>query len=168
MEPCDGTERILNLCVDAIEEIRVEMPTGDRWVRRWASLLALLRTTCEVLKKEAPHYWRLCMKQPNAGVKGRDPEKNWTPDIYSKFICTNTNLFLHEGLIPEARSIMPHGSNMQKRVLGVTDSLSLNQQLPPPRFSYFMNSEPYVGRLALEVATEAVNWLKCQIEIAEK
>jgi hypothetical protein len=31
-----------------------------------------------------------------------------------------------------------------------------------------MNSEPYKGRLALEVAAEAVTWLKEQIVIAEK
>jgi hypothetical protein len=166
METCDGTKKILAFCVDAIEEIRVEMPTGDCYERRWASLLALLRTACEVLKMEAPRYWDVHMKKANAGVKGRDAKENWQPDIFGKFIWTTANLFLHQGLIREAQSIMPHGSNMQKRVLGVTGSR--NQELPPPRFSYFMNSEPYVGRLSLEVATKAVNWLKCQIEIAEK
>jgi hypothetical protein len=166
METCDCTKRILALCVDAIKEIRNDMPTGDRWVRRWASLLALLRTACEVLESEAPNYWRLHMKGPNARKKGRDAKKNWQPDIFGKFIWTNANLFLHEGLVGEAQSIMPHGSNMQKRVQGVTDFR--NQELPPDRFSYHMNSDPYVGQDALEVATQAVNWLKHQIEIAEK
>ena len=47
MERCECTKKVLAFCVDAIEEIRVEMPTGERWERRWGSSLALLRTACE-------------------------------------------------------------------------------------------------------------------------
>lgn len=106
------------------------------------------------------------MQRSNAGVKVRDRKKNWQPDIFGKFIWTDANIFLHEGRISEAKSIMPHGSNMQKRVQGVSDSQE--PDLPPTRFSYHMNSEPYTGQDALEIATDAVNWLKYQIEIAEK
>jgi hypothetical protein len=42
VETCDVTKKIIALCVDAIEEICNDRPTGDLWVRRWASLLALL------------------------------------------------------------------------------------------------------------------------------
>jgi hypothetical protein len=128
METCKLTKRIVAQCEAAIEEIRRERPTGDLWERRWASLLALLRTSCEVLKKEAPCYWQKHMKQPNANSQSRDAKKNWKPDIYGKFIQTDANLFLHEGKLPEAQSIMPPPLNMQARVQGITNS---------PRFVHF-------------------------------
>lgn len=166
MEPCERTKRILALCEDAIDEIRNDTPTGDLWVRRWGSLLGLLRTACEVLRKEAPEYWEKFMKLPNAGKKGRD-RNNWEPDIFGKFIWTDANLFLHQGIVHEAES-MPHVPNMAVRIVqGVTDVRN-QEPLPPTRFSYFMNSEPYKGRLALDVATEAVEWLKSQNAIAER
>jgi hypothetical protein len=114
MPSCDRTRKIIAYCEDAIDEIRNGRPTGDLWVRRWASLLALLRTACEVLKLEAPDYWeQFMMEQPNAGKKDRDRKKSWQPDIFGKFIWTNGNLFLHEGVVPEEQSIMPHRPNMQ-------------------------------------------------------
>jgi hypothetical protein len=166
LEKCERTKRVLGFCDEAIWEIRDEMPTGDLWERRWASLLALLRTATEVLKADAPIFWELHMKKPNAGAGGRDPKKNWRPDIFGKFIWTDANLFLHEGLIRVAQSIMPHGSNMQKIVQGLTGSQ--NQELPPPHFSYHMNSEPYSGQGELEVSSQAVRWLKQQVEITER
>jgi hypothetical protein len=166
MESCDRTKKVLAYCEDAIDEIRSDMPTGDLWVRRWASLLALLRTACEVLKKEAPIYWKQSMVQPNAGKKDRDAKNDWQPDIFGKFIWTNANLFLHQGLVREETSIMPHTRNMQMFI--VQGATHVRNQELPNRFSYFMNSEPYKGRLALEVAAEAVTWLKGQIAIAER
>jgi hypothetical protein len=166
MEGCEGTKKILALCVDAIEEIQNDSPTGDFWVRRWGSLLGLLRTACEVLRKEAPDYWDKFMKEPNAGKKGRD-RNNWEPDIFGKFIWTDANLFLHQGIIHEAESIMPHVPNKAMRIVQGATGIRDQEPLPSPRFSYFMNSEPYKGRLALDVATEAVEWLRSQVAIAE-
>lgn len=169
MEKCERTKRVIGFCLEAIQEIRDEMPTGDQWERRWASLLALLRTASETLKAEARTFWKVHMEKPNEDIRGRqDAQKNnnWKPDIYGKFIWSDANLFLHKGQINEAQSIMAHGSNMQKLVQGVADPQ--NQELPPPRFSYHINSEPYRGRDALEVALEAVQWLKELVEIAEK
>jgi hypothetical protein len=111
LELCPKTTQIIGYCSDQIKEIADSQPTGDLWARRWASLLALLRTACLVLKVEAPEYWRNQIKKPNANIKGRDAKKDWAPPIFGKFIWTNANLFLHEGVIAEERSIMPHGSN---------------------------------------------------------
>jgi hypothetical protein len=166
LEQCNTTEKIVSHCDEAMAEIQRELPTGDLWERRWASLLALLRTACETLRKGAPVYWQAHMVSPNAGKKGRDSKNNWEPEIFGKFIWTDSNLFLHQGVMPESQSIMPHGPNMQKQVQGVTASQTQGP-LPPP-VSYHMNIEPYVGRGALEVAAEAVDWLKDQIAIAEK
>jgi hypothetical protein len=164
METCKLTKRNVAQCEAAIEEIRRQRPTGDLWERRWASLLALLRTSCDVLEKEAPCYWQKHMKEPNAHIKGRDAEKNWKPDIYGKFIQTDANLFLHEGELREAQSIMPRPLNMQARVQGIN---SPDQALPPFLPTYHMNIEPYKGRDALIVAGDAVEWLRSQISIAE-
>jgi hypothetical protein len=164
LEHCETTKKIVSQCDEAIAEIKRELPTGNLWERRWASLLSLLRTCCETLRKEAPVYWKAHMVLPNAGKKGRDPKNNWEPEIFGKFIWTDSNLFLHQGVVAESRSIMPHGPNMQKQVQGITASKNLGL-LPP--VSYHMNIEPYVGRGALEVAAEAVDWQKKQIAIAE-
>ena len=99
------TERLLSYCRSALSEIRNEIPVGALWERRWASLITLLRTACEVLEREAP-LWKDHMKQLNADKKGRDAKKNWEPAIYGKFIYTDANLFLHEGSLSVGQSAM--------------------------------------------------------------
>jgi hypothetical protein len=86
MEPCDDTKRILNHCKDALNEIRAEGPTDAFWERRWALLISLLRTTCEVLRKDAPIYWEQHIETPNDHMSGRDRKNKWSPDIFGKFI----------------------------------------------------------------------------------
>jgi hypothetical protein len=63
---------------------------------------------------------------------------------------------------------MPHVPNMAMRIVQGATDVRNQESLPPTRFSYFMNSEPYKGRLALDVGTEAVEWLKSQNAIAER
>jgi hypothetical protein len=164
LELCPKTTKIIGYCYDQLKEIEDSQPTGDLWARRWASLLALLRTACLVLEAEASDYWREQVAKPNAHIKGRHAKEDWTPPIFGKFIWTNANLFLHEGVIPEGHSIMPHGSNMQRNVQG--DTASKDRQIPPERYTYHMNTDPYKGQDALEIAKKAVNWLNRQVEMA--
>jgi hypothetical protein len=103
MEDCTKTKRIVAFCADAINELGDTPPLGDLWDRRWASLLALLRTACEVLEKDAQSYWRTHVKEPNVG-RGK---KNWKPPIFG-FIWRDANLFLHEGRTEEDQAIMAH------------------------------------------------------------
>jgi hypothetical protein len=170
MEACNDTKRILNYCKETLSEIRSETPTGPLWERRWAAVITLLRTACEVLKREAPDYWKIHMKIPNASVKGRDPEKGWSPQIYGEFICMDANLFLHQGQSRTGQSaIVPlPGAGMQALAAGEVPK-PIAPPPPPhaPIISYHMNSGPYSGRHPLDVAEEAIAWLEEQIGIAE-
>jgi hypothetical protein len=105
MESCEDTKRIIQYCKDALDEIRTEELTGPLWERRWAALITLLRTACEVLRAEAPNYWQKNMKAPNAAVKGRNSKNEWKPDIFGKFIWTDANLFLHRGISTTGQSL---------------------------------------------------------------
>jgi hypothetical protein len=111
------------------------------------------------------------MKAPNAGVKGRDPRKNWSPDIFGKFILTDSNLFLHEGKLTTGQSaaVFLPGASMQ--------ALAGDQQptpAPPAEasrkatISYHMNSGHYAGCDPRDLANQAIIWLEQQIENAEK
>jgi hypothetical protein len=171
MEPCPETKRILEYCKEALNEIRTEEPTGSLWVRRWASLMALLRTTCEVLRKDAPIYWRQYMKKPNAHIKSRD-RSEWTPDIFGKFIWTDANLFLHQGKSTTGQSIMVflQGAEVQTLIGDHKPKPTPPPPPPPPPpsiTSYQMNTGPYKGRDPRAVADEAIAWLEEQILIAE-
>ena len=120
MEPCNDTKRILVYCKDAIAEIRNEELTGSLWERHWASLITLLRTACEVLRKEAPAYWRKHMQAPNSKLKGRDEKNNWKPPIFGKFIWTDANLFLHQGIVTvgQSRTVFVQGVRAKASVAG--------------------------------------------------
>jgi hypothetical protein len=108
MEKCNDTRRILGYCRDALDEVKKDEPTGAIWERRWTSLMALLRTACEILKREAPDWWKKHISAPNASVRGRDPKKRWRPDIFGQFIWTDSNLFLHEGKNTTDQSAIVH------------------------------------------------------------
>lgn len=170
MERCNDTKRVLNYCRDALAEINNDDPTGPTWERRWASLIALLRTACETLEREAPAYWDQHMKRPNANVKGRDPRKNWSPDIFGKFIQTDANLFLHEGKLTTGQSAMVgiQGVSCQALVAGQQASPTPSQSMPWTKISYHFNSGHYVDRDPRNIAEEAIEWLQKQIELAEK
>jgi hypothetical protein len=169
VENCEKTKRVVRHCADAIREIETEMPqpTGDKWERRWASLLSLLRTATLRLEADAPLYWNKYMRQPNAvHKKERDPKRHWAPDIFGKFIWRDSNLFLHQGGTAEDESIMPHlPSAMMAVVQGASTALLKAEE--PLRVSYHIKDPPYEGRDALEVAKEAVAWLNARIVIAE-
>ena len=120
MEACDNTKRILNYCKDALKELTEKEHTGASWERRWVSLISLLRTTCEVLKKDAPIYWKQHMKKPNAHISERDGKNKWSPDIFGKFIWTDANLFLHEGksTAGQSRRVFIQGVSARASVAG--------------------------------------------------
>jgi hypothetical protein len=133
MERCNDTGRILSCCRDALDEIKKDAPTGATWERRWASLMALLRTACEVLKREAPTWWKNQIYAPNAGIKGRDQKKTWSPDIFGSFIWTDSNLFLHEGKHTTGQSLnitLP-GASVQA-LAGALGGGSAEQPRPMP------------------------------------
>jgi hypothetical protein len=173
MKDCTKTKRIVAFCADALDELGSTAPLSNTWDRRWASLLALLRTACEVLKKDAPNYWRTYMEEPNTEQmergrknKNRDQEKSWQPPIFGKFIQTYSNLFLHQGRTAEDKGMMPHSLPMgmfgpQMASMPPPDA----QRGPPTRHTDL--PPPYQGKDPLEVAKEAVDWLEAQIKIAE-
>jgi hypothetical protein len=170
MEVCNDTKRVLAYCKDALDEIRTEQPTGALWERRWASLVTLLRTTCEVLKREAPIFWKKSMEAPNAGSKGRDSKSKWNPEIFGRFIWTDANLFLHQGMVTAGQSKMVFIQGAQAQGLaGGQRPVPLPLQAPalPPVTSYHMNTPAYASRDPREVADEAVIWLEQQIALAE-
>jgi hypothetical protein len=169
MQPCPQTKRILEYCKEALSEIRAEESTGPLWVRRWASLMALLRTTCEVLRKEAPIYWRQYMKKPNAHIKSRD-RNEWSPDIFGKFIWTDANLFLHQGKSTTGQSIMVSLPGAEVQTLIGDQKPKPTSPLPPPPpsiTSYHMNTGDYKGQDPRAVADETIAWLEAQVRIAE-
>jgi hypothetical protein len=167
MEDCTKTQRIVAFCADAISELEDTPPLCSAWDRRWASLVALLRTACEVLKQDAPNYWRTHMEQPNAGQTGRDGKKNWQPPIFGKFIWTDANLFLHQGQTAEDQAKMPHSPSMSMFVSQLAPMPPTDLELGPPTLQTDLEP-PYQGKSALEVGREAVEWLEEQIRIAER
>jgi len=170
MEACDNTKRVLNYCKEALEEIRAEEPTGTLWERRWVSLITLLRTTCEVLEKDAPIYWEQHMKKPNAYIKGRDYKNAWIPDIYGKFIWTDANLFLHQGISTTGQSRMVFIQGVSARASAAGETLAPLPPAPPPPpplTSYHMSTDHYRGCDPRDVAHQAILWLEQQIVIAE-
>jgi hypothetical protein len=174
MERCNDARRILSHCRDALDEIKNDEPTGATWERRWVSLMALLRTACEVLKREAPTWWKKEIDAPNAGMKGRDQKKNWIPDIFGSFIWTDSNLFLHEGKQTAGQSITVPGAviHIQAFVCGggsAQEPRPMPPPAPPPKaeISYHMNIGRYAGCDPRDVADEAISWLQQQIAGAE-
>lgn len=170
MELCKITKRVIKYCEEALEELRIEEPTGQRWERRWASLISLLRTACEVLEQEAPSYWHTYMKAPNALVRGRDRGRNWKPDIFGKFIWKDANLFLHEGHLTTGQSIIVslQGVSVQGVAAGEqVKPLRSPKPVPPPIVSYRMTDGHYQDRDPRDVAHEAIDWLMKQVAIAE-
>jgi hypothetical protein len=171
MEQCPETKRVLGYCHDALNEIRAEAPTGPAWERHWASLMALLRTACEVLEKEAPAYWKEHMERPNAHVRGRDRKNDYQPDIFGKFIWTDANLFLHQGIVTAGQSTMVflQGVAAKATVAGEkAEPLPPSRPSPPPVISYHMNTGPFQGRDPCTLGDEAILWLEEQVVIAEK
>jgi hypothetical protein len=178
MEKCNDTRRILSNCHDALAEIRKDEPTGATWERRWASLMALLRTACLVLEREAPAWWKSQIYAPNAGVKGRDPKKSWSPDIFGQFVWTDSNLFLHEGkhTTGQSAAVPLQGASAQALAgaIGLGGRGQQPRPEPPPvppskaKISYDMNTGRYAGCDPRDVADEAILWLQQQIDGAEK
>jgi hypothetical protein len=174
MENCTNTERFLTYCKDALEEIKGEQPTGGAWERRWGSLMALFRTTCEILRGEAPNYWRLRMETPNAakrGGRGGDVKNEWEPSIFGKFIWTDANLFLHQGKLTAGQSRIVYLQGVSAQALAAGEQpkpVEAPAPVPAPETSYHMNTEPYKARDPLEVAAEAIVWLEKQIEEARR
>jgi len=171
MESCEKTKRVLAYCKDALNEIKTEEATGRVWERRWASLMALFRTACEVLRKEAPLYWKNHLELPNACVRGRDAKNDWQADIFGKFIWADANLFLHRGTITagQSRMVPIQGVAAQGIAAGQkAEPLPPSPPPPPPITSYHMNTEPYKGCDPRDVADQAILWLEQQIDIAEK
>lgn len=170
MEPVNDAKRIIEYCKEALKEIRAEEPTGALWERRWASLITLLRTTCDVLRREAPSYWNKHMKTPNATIKGRDCKNKWSPDIFGKFIWTDANLFLHQGTLTtgQSRTVFIQGASVCASAAGEKLN-SLPPSSPPPshKTSYHMNTEPYKDQDPRDMANEVIAWLEHQIKIAE-
>jgi hypothetical protein len=120
MEPCPRTKRVVNFCKDALAEIRQDPPQGGTWERRWASLIALLRTASETLRSEAKQHWKARMVARNACVKGQrggDAKNDWDPPIYGKFIWGGANLFLHRGLRTSGQSVMVHLEGVSAQAL---------------------------------------------------
>jgi hypothetical protein len=168
MEKCDVTRRVLEYCRDALDEIKKEEPTGAPWERRWASLMALLRTACETLKRDAPTWWQSKIYAPNAAVKGK---KNWCPDIFGPFIWTDANLFLHEGKLTTGQSAaVPTQGAAAYALAGGQQPPPVPPPAPLPKveISYHMNTGFYAGRDARDVADEAISWLQQQIDGAER
>jgi hypothetical protein len=149
MESCADTKRILGYCTDALDEIIEETSTGTLWERRWASLLALLRTACETLRREAPIHWNKHLQTPNTDVKGRDVQKNWKPDIFGKFIWTDANLFLHQGKSKAGQSVTTRITGMSAQASVAGEKVRTQ---PPPKaapsslISYHMNSGPFKNK----------------------
>jgi hypothetical protein len=166
MEDCAKTKRIVAFCVDGINDLRDTPPMGILWDRRWASLLALVRTASEVLEMDAPIYWQAYMEKPNVGHKGRDAKKRWQPPIFGKFIWTDANLFLHQGRTHEDEAMMPHTPPMGMYAAQLTPMPPPDAERGPPTRQTDLEP-PYCGRNSVEVAREAVDWLEAQIKIAE-
>ena len=169
MELCSDAKRTLEYCKEALREIREQEPTGALWERRWVSLITLLRTTCEVLRREAPIYWNKHMETTNAKIKGRDRKKDWSPDIFGKFIWTDANLFLHEATLTagQSRMVFIQGAEAHALIGDQPKPTSPRPLPPPPITSYHMNTQPYRGRDPRDVAADAILWLEQQIAIAE-
>jgi hypothetical protein len=107
--------------------------------------MTLLRTACAMLEREAPVYWKKYMKTPNATVKGRDPKKDWKPKIFGKFIWTDANLFLHQGISSTGQSRMVPIQGVSARASAAGEKLEplLPQTPPPPQItSYHINTDP--------------------------
>jgi hypothetical protein len=178
MERCNDTRRILSYCREALAEITKDEPTGATWERRWACLMALLRTACLVLKREAPDWWKNQIYAPNAGVKGRDPKTRWCPDIFGQFIWTDSNLFLHEGKHTTGQSLnLPLQGTGVQALAGAIGLGGRGQQPqtmppspPPPKAEiyYHVNTERYKDCDPRVLAENAIVWLEEQIDGAEK
>jgi hypothetical protein len=170
LEKCDHARHTLSFCVDALNEIKDETPTGATWERRWGSLMALLRTACELLEQEAPIWWDREMKKPNRAARGRDAKKKMKPDIYGKFIQADSNLFLHEGKLTTGQSttVFLVGVSAQARAAGEPPRPPLDLGPPQPaRIFYHMNTGYYANRDPISVAGEAIAWLEQAINEAE-
>jgi hypothetical protein len=174
VEDCTKTERFVGFCRDAIDELDKQRPTGADWERKWGSLMALLRTSSELLRGEAPVYWRLRMATPNDGKKGArggDAKNEWEPRIYGKFIWTDANLFLHRGDLTAGQSLMIQLQGVAAQAIAAGETpkpTPPSPPPPPPRVYYHLNTGPYEGPDALRVAEEAIQWLEKQIEEARK
>jgi hypothetical protein len=170
VEVCSDTKRILGYCTDALDEIMDETSSGALWERRWASLLALLRTACEVLKREAPIHWQKSLVTPNANVKGRDNKNDWKPDIFGKFISTDANMFLHQGKSKAGQSVVVPiaGASAQGSAAGeMARTQPIPKDLPSSKISYHMNSGLYKNKYPRIVALKAIKWIDAQVKIAE-
>jgi hypothetical protein len=160
MEPCETTRRIILYCREALDEIRRDEPTGALWERRWVSLMAMLRTAAETLRKEAPTQWGE-LKSHNAHIKsprGRDVKTLWSPDIFGRFIWSDANLFLHQGKVTANH----HGTAVFHDLPGRAVSGPL-----PNLINAYYATDDYAGRDALVVAHEAIDWLTEQAAAAE-
>jgi hypothetical protein len=123
-----------------------------------------------MLKREAPIYWENNVKAPNAQVTGRDPQKNWKPDIYGKFIWTDANLFPHRGISTAGQSRMVALPSVSARACAAGEILKPLPPSPPPPAAIthcHMNTEPYKDQDPGNVADEAIAWLEEQFKIAE-
>ena len=170
MNKCDNTRRILEYCREALDEIREQEPMGATWVRRWASLLALLRTASLILEGEAPEWWKREMVAPNAHIKGRDAKKDWDPPIFGKFIWTDSNLFLHQGKQNTGQSVAVFAQGASAQALASGGSEPSVPSPASPRkteVSYRMNSGYFENHNPLDIAEMAIIWLQQAIETAE-
>lgn len=171
MMKCDDARRMLSYCYDALNEIKSEKPTGATWERRWASLMALLRTACGTLEREAPDWWRSEMKARNANIRGRDVKKNWKPEIFGKFIWANSNLFLHEGKSTTGQSAMIYlqPAVAYARAAGEPPHpVSSPEPRKPAEIYYHFNTGHYTSCDPFDVADQAISWLQRQVDDAEK
>lgn len=170
---CNDTRRILGYCRAALDEIKKEEPTGEVWERRWASLMALLRTACEMLKRESPKWWCEHTVKPNKLAKkdSRNPKNAWKPDIYGKFIWTDSNLFLHQGKLTTGQSVGVFITGVSAQALAAGERprpVPAPDPLRKAEISYHMNTGSYARCDPRDVADTAISWIQEQIEAAER
>jgi hypothetical protein len=172
VEECAKTERFVGFCKDALDELHKQGPMGADWERKWGSLMALLRTACDLLRKDAPRHWERAMRTPNAHKRGgRDVMNEWDPPIFGKFIRTDANLFLHQGDLTVGQSLMIELQGVAAQAVAAGETPKPIPPSPPrpqPRPYYHFNKGPYEGQDPLRVAAKAIDWLEEQIKEAWK
>jgi hypothetical protein len=130
---------VLADCREAHAEL-VDGLVGSLWRRRWATVVVLLRTTCDVLGK---------VDRVEGAKEVRDAiDAAWfklnedKPDIYFKFIKSDRDLLVHE----------------YQYLAGQNATVLLGEKRT--EITYSMNDGPFKGQDPRAVAAEAMEWLE--------
>jgi hypothetical protein len=130
---------VLADCREAHAEL-VDGLVGSLWRRRWATVVVLLRTTCDVLAKvdyvegtaamraAADNAWAILQKD--------------RPTIYFDFIKGDRDSLVHQYKYLAGQNVTVHVGEGRSEI------------------TYSMNKGPYAGEDPRAVARQAIDWLE--------